>query len=160
MACSGFQDTTIKNKHSVHPGMVSSLQHKTAHWGLAIRWEAISPGKQSDIPIRMDPLHDVGFEGNLSGGNATPRSQVHYTSVVSPYTTFSTISNYGDVHRLKEAISKPINVVVMTTRSWELSPSTTENCTLDGIPLTCYLTQNKVWISDSLGRRPYMSRSC
>lgn len=43
--------------------------------------------------------------------------------------------------KLREAAATPINVVVMTSLFWTLSPKQTDGCSLHGVPLDCRVSQ-------------------
>lgn len=44
--------------------------------------------------------------------------------------------------KLRAAAATPINVVVMTSLFWSLSSKQTDNCSVDGVPLDCRVTQH------------------
>eukprot|EP00879_Flechtneria_rotunda_P008736 GHRR01009150.1.p1 GENE.GHRR01009150.1~~GHRR01009150.1.p1 ORF type:complete len:719 (+),score=143.14 GHRR01009150.1:255-2411(+) len=52
-------------------------------------------------------------------------------------------NNTGYLARLRQAAGKPINIIVMTSLFWALNPAQTRNCTLEGIPLDCHITQDQ-----------------
>uniref|UniRef100_A0A383W9Z5 Fucosyltransferase n=1 Tax=Tetradesmus obliquus TaxID=3088 RepID=A0A383W9Z5_TETOB len=47
------------------------------------------------------------------------------------------------IAKLRKAVEKPINVLIMTGVFWTITSKSTENCSVDGVPLKCNIWQDQ-----------------